>query len=136
MKLPGRKKTLTTQAYSVQGLAMEAVAMNQFLITIYGQDHLYLPYNMKKTAPKTVAKAIITQNKLIMETFVIVLVGISRDMMPSLQLTLYQEIKGILGVSDTHKTDQTGRWFVLVKEKVFLPTQKNVMAKLDKWIRT
>ena len=112
----------------------DATAMNQLLREIYSQDHLFLSYNMKKSAPKAIATAIVKQNKLIAETFVIVITGISRDIMPSLQVTLNEEIPGIRGISDTHRTDQTRQWFVLVKESAFLKTCKTITGHLHTWL--
>jgi len=54
--------------------------------------------------------------------------------MNEIQPTLHIEIPGILGVSDTHRTDKTGRWFVLVKQTAFIKTRKHITASLHEWI--
>jgi hypothetical protein len=136
VKLSGRQKPLHTQAYSVQILAKDSNNMNQALRQIYAQDHLYIPYNMKRSAPQAVAKAIITQNQLIADTYVIVLVGVTRDIMTALRPTLLQGIQSILAVSDTNRTDKNGRWHVIVKEKGFTNTRKYIATNLQTWIST
>jgi hypothetical protein len=136
VKLSGRQKPLHTQAYSVQILAKDSNNMNQALRQIFSQDHLYVPYNMKRSAPQAVAKAIIKQNQLIADTYVIVLVGVSRDIMTALKPTLLQGIQSIIAVSDTNRTDKNGRWHVIVKEKGFTITRKYIATNLQLWIRT
>ncbi len=42
------------------------------------------PYNMKEQFPKAVAQAIVKQNPLITETYIIVLVGVSQDIINEL----------------------------------------------------
>jgi hypothetical protein len=134
VKLPGRQKPLHSQAYSVQILTKDTKAMNQALRQMYAQDHLYLPYNLKRTAPKAIAKAIINQNKRIADTYVIVLVGISRNIMTALKPTLLQGIQSIIAVSDTNRTDKNGRWNVLVQEKGFITTRKYIATNLPLWL--
>jgi hypothetical protein len=136
VKLSGRQKPLHTQAYSVQILAKDSTNMNQALRQIYAQDHLFIPYNMKRTAPQAVAKAIIKQNQLIADTYVVVLVGVSRDIMTALKPTLLQGIQSIIAVSDTNRTDKNGRWHVIVKEKGFATTRKYIASNLQTWIHT
>lgn len=136
VKLSGRQKALNTQAYSVQVLAKDAPKMNKMLRKIYEQDHLYIPYNMKRSSPQIVAKAIIHQNQLIADSYVIVIVGVSRDLMTQLKPTLFQSIQSIRCVSDTNRTDKQGRWFIIVKEQGFQATRKYVAANLPTWIRS
>jgi hypothetical protein len=72
----------------------------------------------------------------IADTYVIVLVGISRDIMTALKPTLLQGIQSIIAVSDTNRTDHNGRWNVLVKEKGFTTTRKYIAKNLPIWLRS
>jgi hypothetical protein len=107
VKIAGKQHPLRTHAYSVQQVkSQDAVKMNKFLWSLYDQDPLYMPYSMKKKLPKVVAKAILQQNHLIANLFVVVLIGISREVMAVLKDTLKRDVQGFLGVSDTNQTDQ------------------------------
>ncbi len=108
--------------------------MNKFLQKIYDQEPLYMPYNMKKKLPKVVAKAILKQNKLIADIFVVVLMGVSREVMVELRKTLKKDVAGFIGVSDMYQTDKNGRWRVLVKEQTFKKTRKFISENLGTWI--
>jgi hypothetical protein len=131
--LPGRKMPLKTHAFSVQVLAKDASTMNKFLQRIYEEDHHYMPYNMKKNFPKTVASGILAQNKLIKNTWVIVLVGIPRHAMVELANTIL-ESSGVTGISETNRTDKNGRWNILVKESKFKAVRKLFTKHLQEWI--
>jgi hypothetical protein len=134
IKIAGKPHPLRTHAYSVQVKTQDAAKMNKFLRMLYDQDPLYMPYSMKKKLPKVVAKAILQQNHLIANLFVIVLIGISRDVMTALKDNLNRDVQGFIGVSDTNQTDQRGRWRVLVQEKTFKKTRKYITANLDTWL--
>jgi hypothetical protein len=136
VKLPGKHKAMRTHSYSVQVQTKDAPAMNKFLRALYSDAHLYMPYSMKRQFPKAVAQAIVKQNQLIADTFVIVLVGVSRDVMQELQTTILTETPGSIAISDTHRTDKTGRWYVIIKEKAFLTGRKLIAANLQKWMQT
>jgi hypothetical protein len=60
--------------------------MNQFLGKVYADEHVFVPYSMKKKFPQAVARAIQKQNKCIKETWVVILIRITREMMPQLEL--------------------------------------------------
>jgi hypothetical protein len=132
IKLSGKKQPLKTHSFSVQVLAKDATTMNQFLRKIYAQEHLFMPYTMKKKFPQAVAKAIMKQNKLIQTTWVVVILGISRTMMPALEPIISR--KGVIGISDTNRTDKTGRWHILVTEDAFKIIRKTITAKLVTWV--
>jgi hypothetical protein len=136
VKLSGRQKPINTMAYSIQVLTKDAKTMNQFLRTIYGQDHYYIPYNMKKTSPEIVAKAMVAQNQIIAGSFVVVVVGVSRETMTELKPILIQSSHSIRSVSDTSRTDKQGRWFIIVEEKGFQTTRKYIAANLKTWIQS
>jgi hypothetical protein len=90
----------------VQVQAKDAPKMNQFLHKVYADKHLFVPYSIKKKFPQAVALAIQKQNKCIKETWVVVLIRITRKMMP--QLELITETNGVVGISDTNRTDKNG----------------------------
>jgi hypothetical protein len=131
--IAGRKNPLKTHAFSVQVLATEASNMNRFLQAIFATDHYYIPYNMKKTFPKAVAAGILAQNKRIKNTWVIVVVGIPRNVMPALESTI-KESPGVIDISETNRTDQTGRWNILVNEPAFKPIRKRFNKNLQDWV--
>jgi hypothetical protein len=135
IKLPGKTKLLRTHAYSVQVKSKDASAMNLFLRTIYNDEPLYMPYSMNKKFPQAVAKAILKQNHLIADTYVIVIVGLSREVMAAIVHEELEDIHGFRGVSDTNKTDKTGRFLILVEEATFIKTRKFISNKLPAWIR-
>ena len=89
---------------------------------------------MKKQFPQAVSSAILKQNKLLKNTWVIVVVGIPRDVMPPLKNTLL-ESSGVTGFSDTNQTDKSGRWNILVKELNFKSIRKRLSSKIQEWIR-
>jgi hypothetical protein len=132
IKLAGKKQTMKTHAFSVQVLTKDASKMNQFLQKIYENDPLYMPYSMKEKLPKTVAQAILRQNKLLNDTWVIVLVGVPRDMMPDI-FTHLRSTTGVIAISDTNRTDKAGRWHVLVQGDLFKPLRKLITTKLPVW---
>ena len=134
VNLPGRKSPIKTHAFSVQVLATDATKMNKFLQNVYEDDPLYMPYTMKRHFPKAVAAAIMRQNQLIKDTWVIVLVGIPRDIMPALENTLL-ESPGVIGISSTTRTEQTGRWNILVKEASFKDTRKRFTKHIKSWVQ-
>jgi hypothetical protein len=107
--------------------------MNQFLRKIYEDEPLYMPYSMKKKFPQAVAKVIPQNNKLIKYTWVIVLVSITRAMMSLLKKTILKS-KGVTGISDTNRTDKTGRWHILVTDNTFKQIRKRFMSHLQGWI--
>jgi hypothetical protein len=131
--LSGRKNPLKTHAFSVQVLATEASKMNRFLQAIYSKDHHYLPYTMKKNFPKAVAAAILAQNKLIKTTWVIVLVGIHRNAMPEIENNI-RASPGVTGISETNRTDQNGRWNILVHEHNFKSIRKLLTKNIQDWV--
>ena len=132
VKLQGHNSPLKTHAFSVQVLAQDATKMNNFLRTVYADENLYVPYSMKKKYPQAVAKAILQQNRIIHNTWVVAIVGINREIMPALEDSL--RLPGVLGISDTNRTDKTGRWHVLVEEKQFKTIRKTYDKELSKWI--
>jgi hypothetical protein len=136
VKLAGRQRPLNTMAYSIQVLAKDAKAMNQFLRTIYGQDHFYIPYKMKNATPNIVAKAIVFQNQIIADSYVVVIVGVSRNTMKELKPILIQGIQSICSISDTSRTDKQGRWFIIVHTKTFQITRKYIAENLKTWIQS
>jgi hypothetical protein len=90
---------------------------------------------MKKQVPQAVSSAILKQNTLLKNTWVIVVVvGIPRDVMPHLENILL-ESSGVTGISDTNRTDKSGRWNILVKELDFKSIRKQFSSKLQEWIR-
>jgi hypothetical protein len=88
---------------------------------------------MKKKFPDTVARAILKQNKYIKETWVIVLVGITRAMMTELEILIARP--GVVGISDTNGTDCHGRWHILVKESEFKTIRKTLTLKIRSWVQ-
>jgi hypothetical protein len=132
IKLSGKKQPLKTHAFSVQVQSKDAPAMNQFLRTIYEDEHLYVPYSMKKKYPQAVARAIQKQNKCLNNTWVIVLIGVTREMMP--RLTSLSATKGVIGISDTNRTDKQGRWHVLVAEDSFKNVRKILSHNIKTWV--
>jgi hypothetical protein len=81
--------------------------MSQFLRKLHEDAHLYIPYSMKKQFPTAVAKAILQQNQLIKDTWVIVVIGTSRDLMLLIEKNIHA-LAGVVGISDTNCTDKTG----------------------------
>jgi hypothetical protein len=93
-----------------------------------------MPYNIKRQFPKAVAQAIIHQNQLITANYVIVLVGVSRKVMTNLHTTILTETPGTTAISDTHRTDQTGRWYVIIDKNLFIKGRKHIATHLQQWI--
>jgi hypothetical protein len=136
IKISGQQRTLRTHAYSVQVKSKDATKMSKFLRSIYDQEPLFMPYSMKKKLPKVVAQAILKQNQLIADLFVVIIIGVSREVMKELKDTLRTDVAGFVGVSDTQHTETTGRWRVLVKAKTFHQTRKFIATNLQAWIDT
>ena len=134
IKLSGKQKPLKTFAFSVQVLAKDAAKMNHFLRKLYEDEHLYIPYSMKQKFPQAVAKALLKQNKLINDTWVIVVVGITREIMKLLEPKIL-EFPGITAISDTQRTDKTGRWNVIVREGAFKSAHKRFTSQIPLWFR-
>jgi hypothetical protein len=88
---------------------------------------------MKRKFPQAIAKAIMRHNKTITDTWVIVLVGVTRPMMTELEPQLLGTT-GVIGISDTQRTEKNGRWNVLVTEHAFKTVRKLFTAQLHKWI--
>ncbi len=130
-----KNKTMKTHAYSIQVLEKDATSMKQHLRKLYADEPLYIPYSMKKNNPEIVAQAIIKQNKKIADTFVIVVVGINRQAMDSLENTL-KEVRGYIEHSDTNRTDHNGRWNILVDVQHFKSAKKQISTNLKHWIRS
>lgn len=127
-------KTLKTQAYSIQVLSKDAPLMNQHLRKLYADEQLFIPYSTKKKHPELVAKAIVRQNQKITETYVIVVVGITRELMNALEPSL-QSIKGVIEYSETNKTDKHGRWNIIVDDRHFKTARKNIATNMKHWIK-
>jgi hypothetical protein len=108
-----------TDAYLVQVLSQDAIAMSQFLCAVFAKEPIYMLYNTKKKYPDVVVKAILTQNKNIKDTFVVVVVGISCDVMTAID-SLIKGTPGMIKISDTNRTDKNSRWHILVKAKHFM----------------
>jgi hypothetical protein len=108
--------------------------MNRFLQAIYSKDHHYMPYTMKKNFPKAVAAAILAQNKLIKNTWVIVLVGIHRNVMPKIENNHIRASPGVTGISETNRTDQNGRWNILVHKNNFKSIRKLLTKNIQDWV--
>jgi hypothetical protein len=135
IKLSGKQQPIKTHAFSVQVQAKDATKMNQFLRKIYEDEHLYMPYSMKQKFPQAVAQAMLKQNKLIKETWVVVLVGVHRSIMPKLETTLLASM-GVISISNTNRTDKTGRWHVIVHESYFKAIiRKRYTVYLKAWFR-
>jgi hypothetical protein len=133
IKLVGKKQPLKTHAFLVQVLAPDASKMNAFLRKIYADEPLYIPYSMKKKFPDAVAKAILKHNQLLKNTWVIVLTGVHREIMPAIEKTILS-LPGVNGISETNRTDKTGRWNVLVQEQAFKATRKSLSSNLKAWV--
>jgi hypothetical protein len=133
MKLDGRKNPIKTHAFSVQVVTKNASIMSKFLQKIYDEDHLYIPYSMKKQFPKAVAAAILKQNKLLKNTWVIVIIGIPRAIMTELESKILAT-SGVTGISDTNRTDRSGKWNILVKEADFKSIRKRLASNIQKWV--
>jgi hypothetical protein len=88
---------------------------------------------MKKNFPKAVAAGIMAQNKLIKNTWVIILVGIPRNVMPQLKENI-RKSPGITGISETNRTDQSGRWNILVKKANFKSARKHFTKNIQDWV--
>jgi hypothetical protein len=127
-------KTFQTHAFSIQVRAKDATRMTHFLQAIYATEPLFMPYSMKRKFPQAVAKAIVQQNRLISETYVVVVVGITRDVMTSIKPSV-MEIPGTTSVSDTNRTDSKGRWHILVQEKAFSSVRKALSKSIGPWVR-
>ena len=134
IKLTGKKNHIKTHAFSVQVLTENAATMNKFLQKIFEDEHLYMPYSMKKQFPKAVANASMQQNQLLKSTWVIVIVGIPRNVMPHLENDIL-ESSGVTGISDTNRTDKSGRWNILVKEFEFKSIRKRLSTQIQAWVR-
>jgi hypothetical protein len=132
IRLAGKQQVLKTHAFSVQVLTKDSSNMNQFLRKIYEKEHLFVPYSMKQKFPVAVAKVILQQNRLIHDTWVIVLIGITREMMSSLDAIITRP--GVVGILDTNRTDKSGRWHVLVTEKTFKSVCKVLTSKILTWV--
>ena len=133
VSLPGKAKTLKTHAFSVQVQTPDALKMNQILRQLYAHDKCYLPYSMSKKYPTAVAKAILNQNRLLKDTWLVILIGVPRAMMPHI-IDNIRTIKGILSISDTDRTDSTGRWNIVVKETDFKAVRKSLSSRLSQWV--
>jgi hypothetical protein len=133
IKLSGRKDPVKTHAFSVQVLSKDTAKMGKFLRKIYDTEHLYMPFSMKKQFPKAVASAILQQNKLIKDTWVIVLIGIPRHYMPQLKHNILA-IPGVTGISETNRTDKSGRWNILVTDGSFKSNRKYLTANIKQWV--
>jgi hypothetical protein len=133
IKLAGKKNPVKTHAFSVQVLTKNASMMNKFLQKIYEDDHFYVPYSMKKQFPKAVATAILQQNKLLKDTWVIVVVGIHRAVMSHIENDIL-ESSGVTAISDTNRTDKSGKWNIIVKESEFKTIRKRLAANVHTWV--
>jgi hypothetical protein len=89
---------------------------------------------MKRKFPQAVAKALLQQNKLMSETYVVVLTGITREAMALLKPTI-MDLQGIIAISDTHRTDNAGRWYILVHEKSFRSVRKTLSKSIHEWFK-
>jgi hypothetical protein len=127
-------KVLKTHAYSVQVQEKDSAKMNQYLRKIYSEEPLFIPYSTKKKNPDIVARAMVKQNKQMAETYIIVVVGINREVMEALG-NEFQDINGLTEISETNKTDRTGRWNIIVKFKQFKEIRKKITANLNTWIQ-
>jgi hypothetical protein len=79
------------------------------------------------------AKAILTQNKLI--NYAIVIVGANCDTMEDID-TFFLDTPGFLEISDTICTDKNGCWHMLVNVKKFHAACRHIMKNLKEWMRT
>jgi hypothetical protein len=134
IKLPGQQTPIKTHAFTVQVQSKDTSTMGKFLRTIYASEHHYVPYSMKKKFPKAVATAILQQNKLIKDTWVIVLIGIPRSYMAQVKHKI-MAAPGVNGISETNRTDRTGRWHILVTESSFKANRKFLTANIKQWVR-
>jgi hypothetical protein len=132
VKLSGKQQTLKTHAFSIQVLQQDFATMNQFLRKIYETEHLFMPYSMKRKFPQAIARAILKQNKIIKDTWVVVMVGITREMMANLAVIIERD--GVVGISDTNRTDRTGRWHILVRESSFKTIRKTLTKQISSWV--
>jgi hypothetical protein len=107
LKISGKQKPLKTHAFSVQVLAKDASKINQFSQKIYEDEHYYV--TLLCSLFKKIPQAMLRQNKLIKETWVIALVGITREIMALLEPKLLA-FPGVTGIS--------------VKESVFKSIRK------------
>jgi hypothetical protein len=128
-----KDKVLKTHAYSIQVLEQDSAKMSHYLRKLYSDEPFFIPYSTKKKHPEIVARAIVQQNKQMAETYVIVVVGINREIMEAIGHDL-QAIDGFIETSETNKTDQQGRWNLLVKAKQFKEVRKNITTNLKTWI--
>lgn len=126
-------KTLKTHAYAIQVMTKDTAKMNHYLRKVYATEPLYIPYSSKRNHPEVAAKAILSQNKQMSETYVIVVVGVHRDVM-SVLIPQFSEIPGYIETSDTNRTDQTGRWQIIVRETHFKRVRKLIGTHLQHWI--
>jgi hypothetical protein len=108
--------------------------MGQYLRKLYADEPLFIPYSTKKKQPEIVASAIIKQNKTMSDTYVIVVVGINQEVMEAIEPE-FGNVNGVLECCETHKTDQIGRWHIIVQSKKFKTARKTIASLLKTWIR-
>jgi hypothetical protein len=65
----------------------------------------------------------------------IVMIGLSQEVMAAIEHEELEDIPGFRGISDTNKTDKNGRFLILVEEKTFIKMRKLISTKLQAWIR-
>jgi hypothetical protein len=98
----------THHIYSIQVLEKDSTKMSHYLDKLYADEPLFIPYSTKKKHPEIVSKGIVSQNKMIAETYVIVVIGINCEVMEVLG-NEFQGISSITEISETTKTDKHGR---------------------------
>jgi hypothetical protein len=69
-----------------------------------------------KHSEEVMTKAILSQNKKITETYVIIVVGIYQEVMAALDKP-FMESPGFIEMSDTNRTDKNGCWAYLGPSK-------------------
>lgn len=92
-----------------------------------------MPYSMKRKFPQAVAKAILQQNHLTSDTYVIVIVGITCDVMTLVKPTIL-ELQGTTAVSNTSHTNTTDCRHILVHDKSFHTVRKTLLKSLAPWV--
>lgn len=107
--------------------------MSHYLRKLYADEPLFIPYSTKKKHPEIVAKVIMRQNKNMAETYVIVIVGLNREVMEAVGEHL-KEVPGFHKISNTNKTDTHGRWYIMVKQSKFKEVRKMLNTNFKAWL--
>jgi len=121
-----------TKAYAIESQAVHKSTLVSLLSKTFQESKEFIPYHLRVTDPDAYHYTISLQNSFLSSHKVILLHGMSDDILFYLQPHI-QSLPTVKSIIQTHKYDTIGEHRVIVSNSHFSSIRKILKNKLDEW---